>query len=113
MTKKMTTNPTTKTSTTKMSTVEEPPEDIDALRNELARRIAMLIGNRKGSWRSCKERLCRRARGCKAPRIHCTNAGPSAPVSPERLARTMALVRRTLDARAVEIDAQRSAGEAT
>jgi hypothetical protein len=110
MTTKMTTNMTTKM-TTKMSAAEEPPPDMDVLRNELARRIAMLKSNQKRSWRSCKERLCRRARGCKAPQIHCTNAGPSAPVSPERLARTMALVRRTLDARAAEIEAQRLAGE--
>jgi hypothetical protein len=73
----------------------------------------MLMSNRKRSWRSCKERLCRRARGCKAPRIHCTNEGPSAPGSPEQLARIMAFMRQTLDARAAEIDAQGFVGEGT
>jgi hypothetical protein len=58
----------------------EPPPDMDAFRNQLARRIAMFIN----AWRGCKEPLCRRNRGCMAPDIHCANV---ARPSPEQLAR--------------------------
>ena len=42
----------------------EPPEDMDELRNAMARRISQLIGNRKEYWRGCKEPACRRQRTC-------------------------------------------------
>jgi len=70
---------------------EEPPEDIDAFRYGLARRLAMIVNN----WRGCPERLCRRMRGCMAPHIHCTNT-PPVEATPEETARTMALVYRTM-----------------
>jgi hypothetical protein len=77
------------------------------LRLEIARRIGRVIGNRQKYWRGCKERTCRRARACQAPRIHCSSAPPVTPSSPERLAHTMALVQRTLR----EIIARKEAGE--
>jgi len=67
------------------------PKNIDVFRMRLARRIAMFIND----WRGCPETLCRRQRGCMAPRIRCTNARP-VKADPEALARTMALVHRTL-----------------
>jgi hypothetical protein len=70
---------------------DEPPADIDAFRYALARRIHMFIND----WRGCPEPSCRRMRGCMAPRNRCTNARP-VKTDPEALARTMALVHRTL-----------------
>ena len=70
---------------------EEPPEDIDALRYALARRLTMIVNN----WRGCPEPLCRRHRGCMAPHIHCANTLP-AEATPEATARTLALVYRTM-----------------
>ncbi len=70
---------------------DAPPDDIDAVRTSLARRIAMLIND----WRGCPEPLCRRMRGCMAPRIRCTNARP-VKADPERTARTLALVKRAM-----------------
>ena len=55
------------------------PDDIDALRYMVARRIAMFIGNRCEYWRSCREPCCRRARACIAPAIACSNAPPRKP----------------------------------
>lgn len=76
-----------------------PPADIDEFRNALARRIAISIGNRERAWRTCKEPRCRRARACLAPRIQCSNAPPPKP-DPDgrRLARTLAQLRRTMEA---------------
>ena len=70
---------------------DAPPADIDAFRYALARRIAMFIND----WRGCPEPLCKRMRGCMAPHSRCTNARP-VKADPEALARTMALVHRTL-----------------
>jgi hypothetical protein len=70
------------------------PEDIDEFRNNLARRIAMLIND----WHGCRESLCRRQRGCMAPRITCTNHKPGPPVSPDEHARFMADLQREVRA---------------
>ena len=53
----------------------EPPQDKDAFRYQLARRIAMFIN----AWRGCKEPLCRRNRGCMAPNFNCANAPRPSP----------------------------------
>jgi hypothetical protein len=82
------------------------PKNIDEFRHELARRISRFIGNRAKYWRGCKEPACRRRRACLAPRIHCSNAPPLAPVTPEQRARTMATVQRVLR----EVQARREQG---
>lgn len=76
---------------------DEPPEDVDLMRNMLARKIAMYLGNIKASWRGCPEPCCRRARACIAPRIRCRMARPLPP-DPDgrRRARTQALISRAL-----------------
>jgi len=74
----------------------DPPADIDEFRNALARRINILIANRARYWRSCKETACRRAHACLAPRIHCSNAPPLPPLSPEQAARRRAEVMRAV-----------------
>jgi len=74
----------------------EPPADIDEFRNAMARRINILIANRARYWRSCKETACRRAHACLAPRIHCSNAPPLPPLSPEQAARRRAEVMRAV-----------------
>ncbi len=75
---------------------DEPPKDMDKFRNAMARKIAILIGNRQKSWRGCPERLCRRQRACFAPRIACSNAKPLPPMSPEQSAMAIARVQRAL-----------------
>jgi hypothetical protein len=59
---------------------DECPENMDAFRLQLARQIAMFLNH----WHGCKERLCRRNRGCMAPDIHCANVEQP---SPEQRAR--------------------------
>jgi hypothetical protein len=103
--------PTTKTNlpaAAKPADDDDPvPANIDEFRTELARRINKFIGDRKKYWRGCKERSCRRHRACAAPRIHCSNAPPSRPSTPQQHARFMAQLQRTLR----EVQAQREAGE--
>ena len=83
------------------------PENIDEFRNELARRIHRLIGDRQKYWRGCPEPACRRRGACLAPRIHCSNAPPLPPSTPEQQARTRAQVQHVLR----EIVARRELGE--
>ena len=92
--------PTNRRQTTKTNAPAAPqpadddaiPENIDEFRTELARRINRFIGDRKKYWRGCKELSCRRRRACLAPRIHCSNAPPLPPSTPEQQARAMAHV---------------------
>lgn len=74
---------------------------MDEFRNAMARRINMLIDNRKGYWRGCKERACF------APRIECSNAPPLPPQTPEDWGRLSAQIQRALR----EVMAQRGAAE--
>ena len=82
------------------------PVDADEFRNALAHRISRFIGNGSQAWRGCRERACRRARGCVAPHIHCSNAAPDTR-TPEQQAEGLAQVQRTIR----EILAKREAGE--
>ena len=108
--------PTNRRQTTKTNAPAAPqpadddaiPENIDEFRNALARRISRLIGDHEEYWRSCKELSCRRRRACLAPRIHCSNAPPLPPSTPEQQARTMAQVQRMLR----EFEARREQGGA-
>ena len=74
----------------------EVPADMEVFRNQLARRIHMLIN----TWRGCPEPLCRRNRGCMAPHIECANIPRP---SPEQMARdwpkVQAAVNKALQAR--------------
>ena len=47
----------------------EPPDDIVEFRLTFARRLHMLVNR----WHGCPEQICRRSRGCMAPRITCAN----------------------------------------
>jgi hypothetical protein len=58
---------------------DNPPKDIDEFHQALARRIAMFINN----WRGCPELLCRRQRGCMAPRNICSNRQSRIPLTPK------------------------------
>jgi hypothetical protein len=93
----MKTNTRPKTNRNGRTLPDEPPADIDALRYELARRIARFVGDRRRAWRTCNEPACRRHRCCQAPRIRCSNA-PSPRPDPDgrRTARAMAQVQRAL-----------------
>ena len=70
---------------------DAPAQDIDEFRNNMARRIAIFLN----TWHGCPEPLCKRNRGCMAPRIHCSNA-PPVEATPEELAETLALFQRML-----------------
>jgi hypothetical protein len=70
--------------------------DIEDIRRRLTRRIAM-VNNR---WHGCPEPICRRNRGCMAPRIVCANIPPRAPADEERRVREIqAALRKALQAR--------------
>lgn len=74
--------------------------DIDAFRLAMARRIAMLIDD----WHGCPERICRRQRGCMAPKVNCSNRKPGPPPPPENVARVMARVLRAVAAAAAQAE---------
>jgi hypothetical protein len=77
----------------------EIPEDIDAFRYELARRIHMYLN----TWHGCPESFCRRQRGCMAPNIACSNVERLSPEEEERRWREVqADVYKALDAFIVE-----------
>ena len=87
------------------------PEDIDAVRHDLARRIEQLISDAQQRWHSCRERSCRRARNCRAPRGGCVNPKPHLkPAKPEQAARTMAQFQRMVRERVAQMDADEKAG---
>jgi hypothetical protein len=77
------------------------PDDMDEIRLLLARRISML----RNHWRGCREPLCRRHRGCMAPRIVCANIPPLAPEEEEqRLQEVKAALYKALQARRAAFD---------
>ena len=85
----------------------DKPEDMDALRHALARRISQLIGDRLHRWRSCRERACKRARGCRAPRGSCSNGKQrTKPVNPEQSACALAQFQRMVRERIAQMDAE-------
>jgi hypothetical protein len=59
---------------------EDVPEDADAFRDGLTRRIHMFVNK----WRGCPELLCARNRGCMAPGGQCANVVPSSAEEMER-----------------------------
>lgn len=88
---------------------EASPADmpIEKFRAALARRIAMMINR----WPGCPEPACKRARGCMAPRILCSNAREK-PMSERARARAMARLRRQLNATVEERNAAEDAAAA-
>ena len=77
---------------------DSPPRDMAAFRNELARRICVIIGNQQGYWRHCPQRCCRRARACRVPTMQCSGAPPMPETTPEQASRAMAEFRAVLAA---------------
>lgn len=88
------------------------PQDIDAFRLELARRIGRFVADRKQYWRSCKQPACRRRRACMAPRVQCSNAPPLPPMSAEQTGRMMARIQRMLRQRLDAMRAEQAASDA-
>ncbi len=60
---------------------DEPKTDVDARRDRLARRIHIFVADHHRRWRTCREGVCRRKRGCVAPHIECSNPVPLPPKS--------------------------------
>lgn len=81
-----------------------PPQDMVAFRNELARRLHVIIGNQQGYWRHCPQRCCRRARACRVPTMQCSGAPPMPETTPEQVARVKAELRAALMAAAPATD---------
>ena len=76
------------------------PETIDGRRNAMARKISMVMNQ----WRGCREPLCRRMRGCMAPRIACSNTIERPPRTEEQAAWDLARLMRELKAAALRAD---------
>lgn len=72
----------------------EPPEDMDAFRYQLARKIVMFINDCEG----CPLRLCRRMQGCMAPESKCANNAGDPPMTEEEWDVARLEWRRALDA---------------
>ena len=89
----------------------EPPENMDAFRLQLARKIDMFLNE----WHGCPQRICQRNRGCMAPDSYCTNAKPLPPDPDDHEWHTVTKVEiwRTLQEilaeRAVEVEAAEEA----
>ena len=91
---------------------DEIPQDIDAFRNALARKISIFVSNEKGGWRSCAAPCCKRARGCCAPRGLCSRPTKPRPIKPEHAARNRAALQRDLAAACAQDDAEADAQDA-
>ena len=50
---------------------DDMPEDMDAFRLDLARRINRFVADRTECWKRCPQSECRRARSCRSPEIEC------------------------------------------
>jgi hypothetical protein len=71
------------------------PENIDAFRLELARRIATFLK----MPRRCRAPICRRHKRCLDPTLRCQRDFPPRPMSPEQTAAMQAAVRRAVERR--------------
>jgi hypothetical protein len=71
----------------------EPPEDMDAFRYALARKIVMHLND----WPGCPEKICRRMRGCMAPGGNCTNHADDPPMTREEWDEVRPKIRKALD----------------
>ncbi|MDI1342550.1 MAG: hypothetical protein PSV22_00420 [Pseudolabrys sp.] len=101
-----------KSATPDVSSVVSPeadgaPRDIDAFRQDLARRLHILVSNQLRCWCSCREPSCKRARACRAPQGHCSNRKPGKPVSERQSARSRAMLARALREHGERLDAER------
>ena len=80
----------------------------DNIRDAMARRISMAINR----WSGCREPLCKRMRGCMAPRILCSNPGEEKPMSDRASARAKARLMRLFKAKAAQMKAAEAAAAA-
>ncbi|MBI4275613.1 MAG: hypothetical protein HY659_13040 [Rhizobiales bacterium] len=77
---------------------DDAPDDMDAFRDMLLRRIQTLTGKP----RRCRELVCRRAKRCVGVDVRCFRDFPARPVSSEQAAHRMAALRRALERRLAE-----------
>lgn len=75
---------------------DEPPKDVHAFREALARRIQQLIARELRCWRTCALPACRRARACRLSPHGCPALPPLPEETEEEAARTRANVQRLL-----------------
>ena len=75
---------------------DKMPEDINAFRGELLRRMNDILRE----WRSCDQPICRRARKCVAKNLACS-AKPST-MTPAQASRAQFLMKRALEKRLAE-----------
>ena len=80
---------------------DEEPEDMDEFRNQMARRIRMVVSTATNTWQDCPEPACRRHRCCMAPNMTCTNAPPPN-LSKEEGARIIAKIYQALRERVAQ-----------
>jgi hypothetical protein len=79
---------------------EAMPEDMNAFRLDMTRRLHTLAGNP----RRCRERACRRARRCVGADFRCLRDFPAPAMSPEEEARARARFLGALRRRLAELD---------
>ena len=85
------------------------PDDIEAFRLGLIRRIASIVQD----WRRCGEPSCLRAKRCVSPRLACAQIRKGPKPTPDQLARSLASLQRMLQQRLAECAEQNeSAGAA-
>jgi hypothetical protein len=77
------------------------PEDIEAFRRELLRRMNNILRE----WRSCDQAICRRARSCVATNLACS-AKPST-MTERQASRAKFMLKRALDKRLAECRGRR------
>ncbi|MCW5690150.1 MAG: hypothetical protein KIT76_16510, partial [Pseudolabrys sp.] len=84
------------------------PENMDVFRIAMVRRLATMLGEP----RRCREAVCRRSGRCLGPTLHCRLNRPRPQSSPDETAGALAKVKRAIQRRLAELDAQRSSAEA-
>ncbi|HET9715851.1 MAG TPA: hypothetical protein VFP60_06665 [Pseudolabrys sp.] len=86
---------------------DDIPDDEDEFRRRLVRMIPMFLNQ----WHGCPERLCRRLRGCMAPKGTCTNRPPVSEEEEEERDRWRPAMLAKLRAVIEEIIARQEQGE--
>jgi len=75
---------------------DDEPQDMEAFRWRMVRRINTFLG----TWRACRRPACKRAQRCLAMRTACRAVPPMPPLAPEQQARVVADMHRRVRARA-------------
>ena len=88
---------------------DDEPQDMEAFRWRMVRRINTFLG----TWRACRRPACKRAQACRIMGRPCPALPQAPPPSPEETAHVMAQLYQALRQRVAETDAtEAEAGQA-